>query len=269
MIPDLDRVAELVRALARAELLPRFARVDRERKGDGSIVTAADRAMQARLEAELGDRWPGFRLLGEEMAEDLQGRLLADPGPGLWLVDPLDGTTNFAAGLPFFSVSVALLKDGSVALGVVYDPARDECFAGERGRGVFLNGRALPPPPPAPPLASGLAVVDFKRLPAELAGRLATHPPYGSQRSLGSVALDWCWLASGRFHLYLHGRQRLWDYAAGELILREAGGLSCTLDGEPVSRPLLAGRSAAAARDPGLFAAWRRWLGIPHAPVGS
>ena len=80
--------------------------------------------------------------------------------------------------------------------------------------------------------------IDFKRLDGPLATRLATEIPYASQRSFGSVALDWCWLAAGRCHIYLHGRSHLWDYAAGELILAEAGGYSCTLDGEPVSLTL-------------------------------
>lgn len=262
MTPDIDRLAQLVRDLARAEILPHAGGVARERKDDGSIVTEADRTMQARLGAALGERWPGIGVLGVEMTPAEQARLLAESGPGLWVVDPLDGTSNFAAGLPFFSVSVALLRAGSAALGLVYDPNRDECFAAERGRGVFLNGSPLAPPAPPPPMASALAAVDFKRLAPELAARLATRPPYGSQRSFGSVALDWCWLAAGRVHLYLHGRQRLWDYAAGELVLREAGGLSCTLEGEAVARPVLAPRSAAAARDPGLFRAWRQWLGI-------
>ncbi|MCU0937038.1 MAG: inositol monophosphatase, partial [Gammaproteobacteria bacterium] len=99
--------------------------------------------------------------------------------------------------------------------------------------------------------------------PADLAMRLATAPPYGSQRSLGAVALDWCWLAAGRFHLYLHGRQRLWDYAAGELVLLEAGGHGATLQGRGRPRPSLEPRTAVAAFDRPLFEAWTAWLGVP------
>jgi myo-inositol-1(or 4)-monophosphatase len=263
MLPDLTALAHVVRGVARAELLPRFGLVERHLKLDGSIVTDADHASQAGLQAVLTRRWPGYGMLAEESTPEEQARQLAEGGGGLWVVDPLDGTSNFAAGLPYFAVSVALVAGGETLLGVVYDPVRDEWFGAARGGGAYRNGAPLPPPPPPPPMRSALAVVDFKRLPPELATRLATAPPYGSQRSLGAVALDWCWLAAGRFHLYLHGRQRLWDYAAGELVLREAGGLGCTLEGGAAPRASLTPRSAVGAFDPALFAEWIAWLGVP------
>jgi myo-inositol-1(or 4)-monophosphatase len=105
-----------------------------------------------------------------------------------------------------------------------------------------------------------IACVDFKRLGAPLAASLATRPPYASQRSLGSVALDWCWVAAGRFHLYVHGAQGLWDYAAGCLILAEAGGASQTLQGEAVFENSLRKRSALAAVDPSLLRDWADWV---------
>jgi myo-inositol-1(or 4)-monophosphatase len=86
--------------------------------------------------------------------------------------------------------------------------------------------------------------------------------PYSSQRSFGSVALDWCWLAAGRCHVYLHGGQKLWDYAAGGLILEEAGGRAVTLAGEEIRYGELKSRSVAAALDPVLFREWAGWLGI-------
>jgi myo-inositol-1(or 4)-monophosphatase len=260
VLPNLDTLSAMVRGIARAELPSRFGSVQARVKADGSLVTSADRAMQAHLEAELRRQWPAFEVLSEEMSQERQERALERPGPGVWVVDPLDGTTNFAAGIPYFSVSVALLAAGVTAVGVVYDPVRDETFAAARGGGASLNGAPLTAGAAVPPMRSAVAAVDFKRLDPGLAVRLATAPPYGSQRSFGSVALDWCWIAAGRFHLYLHGRQRLWDYTAGELILGEAGGHSCTLQGEPVARASLAPRSAAAARDPDLFEAWRAWL---------
>jgi len=109
------------------------------------------------------------------------------------------------------------------------------------------------------PMAKTTACIDFKRLPPQLAARIAATPPYSSQRSIGSVALDWCWVAAGRFHLYLHGRQRLWDYAAGSLVLAEAGGYADTLDGT-LAPPTLAPRSAVCAADRGLFEEWCRYL---------
>jgi myo-inositol-1(or 4)-monophosphatase len=251
-----------LRAAAEAELLPRFNRVDVELKADGSLLTVADHAMQARLQQELNALFPDTSLLGEEMAADEQRELLAGAGHGLWVLDPLDGTSNFASGIPYFCVSLALIVRGSVQVALVYDPVRRELFEAQAGAGARLNGAPLGSRRPLTPLRQGIGLVDYKRLPAELARRLATAPPYSSQRSFGSVALDFCWLAAGRVHVYLHGRHKLWDYAAGLTILHEAGGDSVTLEG--VSRPPvdLTPRSSAAALDTGLFREWCAWLGV-------
>ncbi len=260
--PALDELATLVRTAAREELMPRFARVERGHKADGSILTEADLAMQERIQRALRERWGTIGFMGEEMEGAEQARLLADDREGVWCLDPLDGTSNFAAGIPYFSVSLALIRRGEVVLGIVHDPVRDETFSARRGGGAWLDGEPLTAAPP-PALAKCSALIDFKRLPPELAARLVQERPYGSQRSFGSVALDWCWIAAGRCHVYLHGRQNIWDYAAGHLILEEAGGRAVTLEGEPVFRAALEARSAVAARDPELFEAWRRWLAIP------
>ncbi len=106
-------------------------------------------------------------------------------------------------------------------------------------------------------------MVDFKRLPAGLARRLISDPPYASQRNFGSSALEWAWVAAGRGHVYLHGGQKLWDFAAGSLILTEAGGFSCTLAGEPVFKSSLESRSVIAASGEALFRSWRDWLMAP------
>lgn len=256
----LEGVREILVAAARAELSPRFAEVARSIKADGSIVTAADTAMQARMQASLAQRWPQFGFLGEEMEEGEQAKQLQEANAGLWCIDPLDGTTNFANGLPFFAVSLALLVAGRPHYGWIYDPLRDECFMAERNRGAWLNGRPLTLAPQARPLRQCVAVVDFKRLKPALAARLGQDPPYGSQRNFGSCALEWCWLAAGRYQLYLHGGQKLWDYAAGVVILSEAGGHAHTLDGEAVFASSLRARSVVAARDSELFAAWQAWI---------
>ena len=153
-----------------------------------------------------------------------------------------------------------LHSDRRVRLGVVCDPVRGESFAAVLNAGATLNGRSLPRRSGAPQLPHCVALVDFKRLPAPLAARLGTRPPYASQRNLGSCALEWAWLAAGRGHVYLHGGMRLWDYAAGSLLLSEVGGCSATLDDEPVFRPDTGPRSVLAAADPALFEAWRREL---------
>ena len=150
-----------------------------------------------------------------------------------------------------------------MSLGIVYDPIRDECFVASREQSANLNDETLLLTPSGLALKQTTALIDFKRLDASLATRLATEIPYASQRSFGSVALDWCWLAAGRCHIYLHGRSNLWDYAAGEFIFRKAGGFACTLDGDPVFTCSLSPRSSLGAVDEGLYRAWTGWLGIP------
>lgn len=261
-LPELDELRAVITTIARDELLPRLHSVERSFKADKSIVTEADLATQHRIQHELGIRWPQYHFLGEEMSAPEQERLFAQSGTGLWCLDPLDGTSNFAAGIPYFAVSLSLLIDHRLVLGMVYDPVREECFYARQHGGAFLNGERLNAHRSEPPLAAGIGLVDLKRLPQPLAQRLATSPPYASQRSFGSVALDWCWLAAGRCHVYLHGRQNLWDYGAGHLIFSEVGGQSCTLEGEPVFQASLRPRSAVAALDPSLFQEWTSWLGI-------
>lgn len=261
----LEQLVDIVTRAAREELLPRFARVKRGRKADGSVITEADLVMQQRIAAELRAHWPDAVFLGEEMAPAEQDALLNMDRP-LWCLDPLDGTGNFAAGIPFFSVSLALLEHGRSIAGIVYDPIRDECFSALCGKGAALNGTRLTAVPAGLSLQQAIGMIDFKRLPRELAVRLASAIPYASQRSFGSVALDWCWIAAGRCHIYLHGRQNLWDYAAGHLILQEAGGHATTLSGEAVFVNALQPRSAVAALDAELFGEWSRWLGITADP---
>jgi myo-inositol-1(or 4)-monophosphatase len=261
--PSINDLAALVVSAAREELLPRFRQVSFSRKADDSLLTEADLAMQQRLANELRQHWPHIAFLGEEMSQERQHQLLANDAEGVWIVDPLDGTRNFAAGLPFFSVSVALLLKGEIVLGVVYDPLRDECFTAVKGGGAQCNGVPLQRVTSPHELRHSISLIDFKRLTHELAARLVTERPFSSQRSFGSVASDWCWLAAGRCHTYLHGAQRMWDYAAGVLIFAEAGGHAVTLQGEPIFDGTLAPRSAVAALDEKLFHDWCHWLGVP------
>jgi myo-inositol-1(or 4)-monophosphatase len=262
MLPDLKELRQLVRVCAQEELMPRFADVGRHIKRDGSIVTEADHAMQDRMQKELASHWPEYDFLGEEMPrQEKHDALAVSKGNGLWILDPLDGTSNFAAGVPFFTVSLALLVGGRPEIGLVYDPIRDECFVAQRGSGSWLNGLSMGTQVPVHlPLERTIAVVDFKRLDRALAAKLGAEPPYGSQRNFGSSALDWCWLADGRFHVYLHGGQKLWDYAAGILILTEAGGQAVTLEGGEVFSSGLDSRSVVATRDPELFEIWKSWV---------
>jgi myo-inositol-1(or 4)-monophosphatase len=262
-LAQLRHLESIVADAADSELMPRFRHVEARTKPDGSLVTEADLCMQRSIEAELLRYWPDTRLLGEEMSAMQQARLLRDSEAGMWILDPLDGTSNFCSGIPFFGVSLALCDARGLRAGVVFDPLRRESFSALRGGGAWLNGEPLHVPAPPEELAQGMAMVDFKRLPAPLAVRLSRHAPYRSQRSFGSVVLDWCWLAAGRVHLYLHGGQQLWDYAAGSLVFSEAGGsggLYLDYAGQRPHSLSLEPRIAMAAGSQALFERWRDWL---------
>jgi len=257
---DVREVAALLRRAALEEILPRYRKVSAHLKADGSWLTEADTAMQNRVQCDLAALWPEIPFLGEEMSAPEQQHLMQQAETGLWVLDPVDGTSNFSAGVPLFGPSLALIRAGQVVLGVVFDVMRDEVFSAACGEGAWLNGERMQPVVHDIPLNKTLACIDFKRLSPALATRLVVQPPYSSQRSIGSVALDWCWVAAGRFHVYLHGKQGLWDYAAGHLILQEVGGHSCTLDGEAVFNNTLEKRSAVCAGDARLFAEWCKAL---------
>ena len=256
---DRTQVECLIKNAAGQELLSRFNKVDHSYKLDGSVITEADLAMQARLAKELVSLYPNTVLLGEEMPVEQQQNLL-DTGEAVWCLDPLDGTSNYSAGIPYFSVSLALLSQGKVIFGLVYDPVRDEMFVADEDGVSFLNGIPLQLKESGRALKKSTAMIDFKRLPESLAVSLVASPPYASQRSYGSVALDWCWLAAGRGHVYLHGRSQIWDYAAGHYIFTCAGGLSCSFDGGDVFQQQLVPRSAIAAVDKSLFDNWFSWI---------
>lgn len=256
---DWQLLQDEFKRLAQQELLPRFQRVSATEKADGSLLTAADTAMQTATARFLHSTWPQFAFLGEESTAEAQLQALHSD-QGCWILDPLDGTTNFAHGCPLFASSLALSIRGEIVLGLVYDPVRDELFSARKGKGAYLNGQPIHTQTTITPLKQALALVDFKRLPKPIAASLATDPPYASQRNIGAVVLDWCWIAAGRGELYAHGGQSLWDYAAGQLILHEAGGASCTLAGEPVANGTLDKRSALAASTPALLEPWHAHL---------
>ena len=262
-LTELAELRALVRAAAAEELMARFQDVAIATKRDGSVITEADLAMQRRLQRELHDRWPTIALLGEEMGAAEQQALLQRQDAGLWCLDPLDGTSNFASGIPFFAVSLALIVGGVVQVAVVLDPARGECFSALRGGGAWQNETPLIGSAQPERLCDAMALVDLKRLPPGLIRSLSTQAPYRSQRSFGSVALDWCWVANGRCQVYLHGGQKLWDYAAGQLILTESGAVGGLLEdyrGEWLTGWSLTPRIAVAATHPALLEQWRAWI---------
>ena len=262
---DTKKLIQIISDTAKRELLPRFAKVNHQFKNDGSIVTEADLVMQQQLAEQLLQQWPETVLLGEEMSIEQQAASLSSDKP-VWCLDPVDGTSNFAAGIPYFAVSLSLIDKGKVVLGLVYDPIRDECFFAQDSTGVenvsYLNNTPIKRNDSPSNLSKSIAIIDFKRITNELATRIVTERPVASQRNFGASALDWCWLAAGRSQVYLHGNQNLWDYSAGELIFRLSGGISCTLEGEAVYMKTLDKRSVVAATNSDLFDEWTNWLRI-------
>ncbi len=255
----LKAVIAAVKLVTAEEIMPRYLKVAHQHKSDGSLCTEADIATQSALCYKL-QAILNVPVMGEEMT-DAEQRVLWEAGyDGLWCIDPIDGTSNFVRGLPYFAVSVALLREGKSVLGVVYDPVAKEMFAAEHERGAFLNGEKLLGREAGIPLSKALACVDLKRLKKKLVTQLVTHPPYRSQRNFGASALDWCYSALGRYDVYLHGGQKLWDYAAGALIFTESGGHICCIENDDFAQGGIWQRSVIAARDEKLFEEWKGWI---------
>ena len=192
-----------------------------DHKGVIDLVTDADHRSEAYLLGEIRNHFPGHKIIAEESGES------AGADGQVWYIDPLDGTINYAHGVPIFSVSIAYSEAGRVQLGVVYDPMRDECFSGQAGYGAWLNGKKLHVSD-AKSLDQGLLVTGFPY-------DIRTNPDNNLEhytrfalrsqgvRRLGSAALDLCYVAAGRFDGYWELRMNTWDIAAGGLIAEQAG----------------------------------------------
>ena len=198
-------------------------------KGEVDLVTEVDERAEREIERMLRGAFPEYGILAEE------GGALGGGGEYRWIVDPLDGTVNYAHGLPVFCVSLALEKDGELVLGVVHDPMREETYVAERGGGATLNGRPIRVSG-AEELIRALVATGFPydrdTMPAalDLFARFAVLTQ--GMRRLGSAALDVCHVAAGRLDAYYERGVRPWDVAAGALILQEAGGRVTDFRGE-------------------------------------
>jgi myo-inositol-1(or 4)-monophosphatase len=199
-------------------------------KGPADFVSAADRKAETILRQELSKARPGYSFLLEE-----SGAIEGTDPEHRWLIDPLDGTTNFLHGIPMFSVSIGLERAGTLIAALVYNPATDEIFAAERGKGAFLNDRRI--------RVSGRRALDdsvigcgmphlgrpdhprFRRELEQLQGRVA------GLRRFGSAALDLAWVAAGRLDGFWERDLKPWDMAAGILLVREAGGFVSDANG--------------------------------------
>jgi myo-inositol-1(or 4)-monophosphatase len=200
-------------------------------KGPANFVTAADRRAEEILHAELAKSRPNFGFLMEERGV-VAGR---DPSH-VWMIDPLDGTTNFLHGIPLFAISIGLVKDGVPIAGVVLNPIADELFVAERGKGAFLNDRRLRVAARREladtVISCGLphrgGRVDLDLFRKELA---AVQSQVAGLRRTGAAAIDMAWVAAGRFDGYWERGLSPWDLAAGLVLVREAGGFATDIDG--------------------------------------
>jgi myo-inositol-1(or 4)-monophosphatase len=204
------------------------------KKGPIDLVTAADLQAEREFRALIADRFPSHVVLGEE-----SGAGTARPGARVrWIIDPLDGTTNFAHGIALFCVSIALEVDGVLELGVVYNPIAEELFTAERGGGAWLNGvrihvsetRALVDAL----LCTGFPYSVRERRRKQVEVFAAFLGEARAVRRLGSAALDLCYVAAGRFDGFWEEMLQPWDLAAALVIVEEAGGRATKYDGGPI-----------------------------------
>ncbi len=208
------------------------------KKGPADFVSAADKAAERILVEVLEEKRPGYGFLLEE-----SGAVKGTDPSHRFIIDPLDGTTNFLHAIPHFSISIALEREGEIVAGVVYDPMRDEMFRAERFKGAFLNDRRLEVSSRAlmadAVIATGIPHMGRPGHARFLKELHRITPHVASVRRFGSAALDLCWLAAGRYDGYWERNIQLWDVAAGALIVREAGGLVGDDTGENTIDPAI------------------------------
>ena len=208
----------------------RGVRIDK--KGVIDLVTEADVAVERMFRALVGERFPDHGVLAEELQAST---LPPDGSTPCWIFDPIDGTTNFAHGLPIFCASLALEIEGRIEIAAVYDPTRHELFTAERGGGAFLNGVPMRVSPAAELVDSVLCTgfpYDVHETVGEIVGLFERFVGCArAVRRLGSAALDLCYVAAGRLDGFWEQRLQAWDIAAGALLVEEAGGQISTLGG--------------------------------------
>jgi len=210
-------------------------------KGDEGVVTELDLASDRLIRDEIESAFPDHGILSEESPEK------KGSSPGRWIIDPLDGTTNYSHSFPHFAVSIAFEDSGKVTFGVVYDPMRDELFSAEYGKGAFLNGQKIEVST-VKGLGGSLIALDFPHSLASPGSSVLTsfaslQRKVHALRKAGSAALELCYVAAGRLDGYWSSRFHAWDAAAGALILEEAGGRITDLLGGPFT--LLSGKCVA------------------------
>jgi myo-inositol-1(or 4)-monophosphatase len=200
-------------------------------KGPANFVSMADRRAEDMLYSDLARARPGYGFIGEE-----GGTREGDDRTHTWIVDPLDGTTNFLHGIPQFAISIALQREGTVIAGVIYNPANEELYTAERGKGAFLNDQRLRVAGRRKlgecVIACGLPHIgrgnhELSRMEmAELQDKVA------GLRRFGAASLDMAFVAAGRLDGYWERNLQAWDMAAGQIVVREAGGIVSGISGD-------------------------------------
>jgi myo-inositol-1(or 4)-monophosphatase len=235
MPPDPIFLATAIEAVTRAGAIQKhhFGKLEHVRKkGDIDLVTEVDVEVEEMFRALVAERFPGHRILAEEFGSTGSGDAASRY---CWLFDPVDGTTNYAHGMPIFCASLALEIEGRVEVAAVFDPMRQELFTAERGGGARLNGRPLRVSA-ADRLIDAMLCTGFPynvhAIVEEIVGLFAAFVGRArAVRRLGSAAIDLCYVAAGRLDGFWERRLSPWDIAAGALIVEEAGGRVSRLDG--------------------------------------
>ena len=237
---DVEKIAGLIREVARREITPRFAKLaahEVREKTRGELVTVADEAAEAWLDPQLIAALPGSRVVGEEAAANNPDviRHLADSDDPVWMIDPVDGTSNFAAGRPTFAVMVALAQHGELLAGWIYEPIRDVMAMAEKGSGTTINGersRVRAAPNDDRDFRGPVIAGTFGSL--ELADRMrARRERLDWVKSRRCAGAEYVSLAAGEYHFAVFTRMMPWDHAPGVILHREAGGYSAHADGAP------------------------------------
>ena len=253
MTVDIEAVSAILREVAAEEVMPRFralAEHEIKAKKGGEVVTVADVAAEREITRRLRDLLPGSQVVGEEATAEDPGLLdkFTQVDDWIWVIDPIDGTANFAGGKPLFALMVALVRKGEAGAAWILDPIGPRCATAERDAGAWLDATRLTlgPPPPPGDLRGTLHASSFAS--ADMARQIqARRARVGAVKSLRCAGWEYLRLATGETQFSLFTKLMPWDHVPGTLIFREAGGLARTLDG--------ASYDARSHRAPGLLMA--------------